>query len=75
MKQENMRLRILQAEFQDVSIEAQLSCGNDNLQPKAFWQALCDLSGVQSQPQILRIELWRKEKDAFTPLSQSPSLI
>lgn len=75
VKQENMRLRILQAEFQDVSIEAQLSCGNDNLQPKAFWQALCDLSGVQSQPQILRIELWRKEKDAFTPLSQSPFLV
>ena len=40
VKQENMRPRILQAEFQDVSIEAQLSCGNDNLQPKAFWQAI-----------------------------------
>lgn len=74
VKRENMRPRILQAEVQNGEVVAQLSCGNDNLQPKAFWQALCDLSGIQSQPQIRRLELWRREKDAFTPLSQSPSL-
>ena len=74
VKQDNMKPRILQAEIQGDEIVAQLSCGNDNLQPKAFWQALCDLSGTQAKTKILRTELWRREKGVLAPLSQPPHL-
>ena len=71
---ENMRPRIFQARYSDGCIEALLSCGNDNLQPKAFWQAICQLSGNEEPAHMVRTELWRKGPEGYEPLAQTPGI-
>lgn len=71
-KQDDMRPRILQAAREGGAVYATLSCGNDNLQPRAFWQTLCQFAGRQATAHITRTELWRREDGMLAPLSSVP---
>ena len=72
VKQDDMRPKIFRGSMENRAVEAILSCGNDNLQPKAFWQALCKLANSELPTKIVRLDLFRREGNELVSISRAP---
>ena len=72
VKQDDMRPKIFRGSMENRAVEAVLSCGNDNLQPKAFWQALCKLANRELPTKIIRLDLFRREGNELVSISRAP---